>query len=99
MIIGTIRPEEARVFDNMAGYHQFEDETGAPYGSFKVFWNDSDIPCYGGEPRNYDEDGEPVKPGWYWWSCWPGCLPESSASGPFARSSQAYDDAMEFAEI
>jgi hypothetical protein len=25
-------------------------------------------------------------PGWYWWSCFPGCLPEGDAFGPFPTS-------------
>jgi hypothetical protein len=34
MIIGTVRPEEARVFDQYAGYHSFHaEETQEPYGS------------------------------------------------------------------
>jgi len=63
------------------GYHQFEDEeTGLQYGSFEVFWADS--------PEEMDE-------GWYWWACFPGCLPDGEASGPFATSTEAYNSAME----
>jgi hypothetical protein len=90
MIIGTVRPEEARAFDSEAGFHRWPGG-----GSFEVFWDDSDIPRWGGEPRNYDGDGKPVRPGWYWWACHPGCLPDGEAHGPFARSSQAKDDALE----
>ena len=28
------------------------------------------------------EEG-PYAPGWYWWSCFPGCLPEGDPNGPF----------------
>ena len=94
MIIGTARPEEARVFDRDAGFHCFHDEeTQEKYGSFEVFWDDDDTPKWGGDPRNYDGNGEPVKPGWYWWACYPGCLPEGEPSGPFATSSQAHENA------
>ena len=102
-IIGTVRPEEAKVFDSHEGFHQFHaDETladfetrQAPHGSFEVFWDDPDIP-FGNDPqnaRNYDSDGEPVKPGWYWWPCFPGCLPDGDPIGPFSSSRQAHEDA------
>jgi len=94
MRIGTVRAEEARVFDSMAGYHKFHaEETQEAYGSFEVFWDDSDVSKWGGEARNYDADGEPVKAGWYWWACLPGCMPDGEAKGPFASSRQAHQDA------
>jgi hypothetical protein len=34
-------------------------------------------------------------PGWYWWSCYPGCIPDSDAFGPFATSYRALKDAIE----
>ena len=90
MVIGTVRPEEAKVFDSKQGYHQFltHDDEPVAYGSFEVFWSD-----------NYPDDDnlEVDAAGWYWWCCSPGCLPDSgSAVGPFASSRQAYDDAQEY---
>jgi hypothetical protein len=83
MIIGTVR----QVFNSMAGYHQFHaEETQEPYGSFEVFW-------YADGEKNGDED---CPPGWYWWSCFPGCMPDSAKSGPFASSMQAHKDADEW---
>lgn len=35
--------------------------------------------------------------GWYWWSCFPGCLPEGDPSGPFATEAQALADARDAA--
>jgi hypothetical protein len=35
-------------------------------------------------------------PGWYWW-CYPGCLPEGDAFGPFATSFRAYRNALSVA--
>ena len=32
-------------------------------------------------------------PGWYWWACYPGCLPYSDAFGPFTTSDRALKDA------
>ena len=95
MIIGTVRPEEARAYDSHEGYHQFHAaEDGTLYGSFEVFWDGPDT-LNGSEPRNYDSEGEPVAPGWYWWPCHAGCLPDGDPMGPFARSSDAFYDADE----
>jgi hypothetical protein len=91
MIIGTMRTEESKVFDCMAGYHQFHaEETQEPYGSFEVFWDDGD------KGRNYDSEGEEVRPGWYWASGFPGCTWDSEPVGPFATSMQAHKDADEW---
>jgi hypothetical protein len=82
MIIGTARPEEARVFDDQEGCHQFHSENAQePYGSFEVFWHDGD---------------EEYAPGWYWWACFPGCLPDGEPFGPFASSRHAHEDADEW---
>lgn len=98
MIIGTMRAEEARVFDQDSGFHRFHDEDGNEYGSFEVFWHD------GGhlvEPDETDDmplddwrDPEPA--GWYWRSCFPGCLPDSEPYGPFVTSRDALLDADEY---
>ena len=33
--------------------------------------------------------------GWYHWSCFPGCLPDSDATGPFETEAEAIDDARD----
>ena len=33
--------------------------------------------------------------GWYWWACWPGCMPDGEPGGPFATLSEALADADE----
>jgi hypothetical protein len=78
-----------------SGYHKFKSEDGMEFGSFEIFWDDADVPPHGGPARNYDSAGEPVTPGWYWWACFPGCLPDGEASGPFDTSTEAYDSAQE----
>lgn len=42
-----------------------------------------------------DEDGEFLAEGWYWWSCFPGCLPDGEANGPFATEAEAIANAQE----
>jgi hypothetical protein len=32
-------------------------------------------------------------PGWYWWSCLPGCIPDGEPMGPFDTEEEALEDA------
>jgi len=43
-----------------------------------------------------DDDGEPRAAGWYWWACFPGCIPDSDAFGPFDTEAEALEDARDF---
>lgn len=89
MMIGGMRPEEARVFDKWAGYHSFHsEETQEEYGSFEVFWHDGRV--------DDPEMEESFPPGWYWHACLPDCLPDGGAEGPFATSRDALEDADEW---
>jgi hypothetical protein len=96
MQIGTTRPEEAKVFDQFAGYHSFHaEETQEEYGSFEVFWHDGKR--ISEDDVWADSDNEPMPAGWYWWACFPGCMPDGdSPIGPFASSRQALEDADEW---
>ena len=38
------------------------------------------------------ESGEPMDPGWYYWYCQPGCLPDSEPIGPFDSEALALED-------
>lgn len=53
--------------------------------------------------QNGNEYVEPVEPGeeleirptgWYYWFCFPGCLPDSEAMGPFETQDEALADAQ-----
>ena len=62
-----------------------EDEYGLP--NVEVFY------CQKGE---YLIDDEHVaKAGWYWWACFPGCLPDGDPVGPFKTEAEATADALE----
>ena len=39
-------------------------------------------------------DAQPCGAGWYWWSCFPGCMPDSDPSGPFATEAEALAEAQ-----
>jgi len=96
MIIGTVRPEEARVYSSHAGYHQFHaDETQVAYGGFEVFWFDRDSQL-AKLVAEWNCDQESLESGWYWWACLPGHMPDGDAIGPFASSQQAHEDADEW---
>ena len=34
--------------------------------------------------------------GWFWWTCLPGCLPDSEPFGPFETEADALEDAQSF---
>ncbi len=36
-------------------------------------------------------DTELTEPGWYYWFCFPGCLPDGSANGPYESEREAID--------
>jgi hypothetical protein len=79
-----------------AGYHQFNgfaDET--PHGSFEVFWYEPSEQVQEGS-KIPDEPSEPLEAGWYWWACFPGCMPDGEPIGPFTTSTDAFNDANDF---
>lgn len=39
-----------------------------------------------------------ISGGWFWWSCFPGCLPDGPANGPFPTKAEALADAQADAE-
>jgi hypothetical protein len=65
------------------GYHQFQDDDGKSYGSFEVFYVD-----------RWEESDTNTEPGWFWWPCLPGCIPDHDAVGPFSTSREAFYNAM-----
>jgi hypothetical protein len=42
-----------------------------------------------------DGDGNYMGDGWYWWSCFPGCLPDSEPYGPYETEAEALADAQD----
>jgi len=37
-----------------------------------------------------------IEGGWFWWTCFPGCMPDSSPTGPFTTEAEAVADARDF---
>lgn len=74
-------------------YHQFKDpETGVSFGSFEVFHISADQIRKNDPPGYVFEQGAA---GWYWWACFPGCLPDGEPHGPFPTEQDAINDAKE----
>lgn len=66
-------------------YHRFKDEDGNEYGSFEVFY----VP-----ENDLRQELESVR-GWYWWPCFPGCMPDCDEPfGPFKDEQSAIKDAL-----
>jgi len=42
-----------------------------------------------GDPS--DDNIEPLESGWYYWYCFPGCLPDSDAYGPYDSEDEAVE--------
>ena len=64
-------------------YHRFKADDGSEYGSFEVFYSDG------------WEAHDPSAAGWYWWACFPGCMPEGEPNGPFPFEEAAVRNARE----
>ena len=75
------------------GYHRFYDpELDISHGSFEVFKaRKAELGLYrllNGSSFEADK--------YYWWSCFPGCMPDGEVNGPFETSHEAYKDAQDF---
>jgi hypothetical protein len=42
-----------------------------------------------------EDERTTYQPGWYWWACFPGCLPDSDPVGPFQSENDATSNALE----
>lgn len=62
-------------------YHSFRDGNG----SFEVFYNDGTM---------FDPEDNAAEAGWYWWACFPSCIPDGEPEGPFATEAEALADAL-----
>ena len=89
-------------------YHQFTPVDGSePFGCFETFTYDleSFMHCKGADglyyinQDHYTPDGGlleedlPALVGFYWQSCFPDCLPDGDAHGPFQSEAEAIADA------
>lgn len=52
-------------------------------------------------PDDYDfidpeDGGESLEAGFYWWPCFPGCIPDGEPIGPFDTEDEAIADAQSY---
>lgn len=85
-------------------YHQFTDDQGNGYGSCEIFYVTKQEALLN-RKELWEEYKRPLNesmelsecyacfPGWYWQACFPGCLPDGSAMGPFKTEQEAMQDA------
>ena len=64
------------------------DEYALP--NVEVFYHDAR-----NDKGTHEWSGHRSMNGWYWWPCFPGCLPDSDPIGPFATEEEAIADAQE----
>jgi hypothetical protein len=72
-------------------YYEFASDSGTGFGSLEAFHTDEHPITSTGE--RFDNYAETVQAGWYWWPCFPGCLPDGDATGPFQTEREAVEDA------
>lgn len=44
---------------------------------------------------SHEKADDIYEPGWYWWSCFPGCMPDGDPFGPFETEGDALADARD----
>lgn len=68
----------------------------------EVFWADAGewgVDRHGERCEPTDDDCEELnEAGFYWWACFPGCLPDSDPTGPFATEAEAIAHARELCD-
>ena len=57
------------------------------------YWNKADAADYN-DISMLANDDDKYTAGWYWQSCFPGCLPDSDPIGPFETEAEAIADAQ-----
>ena len=63
--------------------------------NIEVFFLSPSEAAYNSMNADHATEYTPFESGWYWWSCSPGCLPDSEPVGPFDSESEALSDAVE----
>ena len=74
-------------------YYEFASDSGTGYGSLEAFHVSPEIAVCLDNVAAFNGKGEPVEPGWYWWPCFPGCIADGDAVGPFQTEREAVIDA------
>jgi len=66
----------------------------------EVFYmNANDIAAASQGTYWHEDESSYAEPGWYWWPCFPGCLPDGDPNGPFATQAEALADAQDNSDV
>lgn len=80
----------------MSQFYSHPEREGNPHAlpDAEVFYNDAGSNA----PRDglTGDHGELLSSGWYYWFCFPGCLPDGEPIGPFETEQEAIDDCRAF---
>lgn len=91
----TYTPKNTEIFELSA--KSFLTATSGDWRAERLAENVTEPePEEGEDSSAYDEERKEEAEklaGWYWWTCSPGCLPDSDASGPFETEDEALEDA------
>ena len=68
---------------SQAYLYEADEDSPTKLPSLEIFWAD-DLES---------EYGNKLDPGWYYWACFPGGLPDSDPFGPFDSEDGALEDA------
>ena len=86
------RPSDPHALPDVEVFYVRDAAERKSFNATSHIWSD-------GWPDQHDLDSaEPCDPGWYWWSCFPGCIPDSDPFGPFETEVEALADAQANAE-
>jgi hypothetical protein len=64
----------------------------------EVFYVSKMEALYNQENADHADENTLNESGWYYWFCFPGCLPDSDPYGPFTSKKKALQDARQYNE-
>jgi hypothetical protein len=88
------------MYTTMSQFYSSPERENDPHAlpDMEVFYQSQMEAIYGPKilfPKAIADKYTSAKAGWYWWSCFPGCLPDSEPMGPFETEAEAIADATE----
>jgi len=81
----------------MAQAYSDPTREGDPYAlpDVEVFFVDALTANYNRQNADHGDDFTVYDAGWYWWTCFPGCIPDGDPSGPYGTEAEALADAQD----
>ena len=97
MSFHSFRDEDGNEYGSFEVFHMDEndlvDVNHAIYEEVAMSLNGFNGVNYTDEEVEEIASEDYLPPGWYWWACFPGCLPDGDYMGPFASYEEALEDA------